>query len=1250
MARPSYGPQAKERAKRLLEALLAYANDELENCDHLEIQTNWQKENQLVVRTKVRFLEGLTARDPYDGKLNKEQIKEALKRFEDFLEILEDNRANTQGAENWHFTLKLWHPKQEKAANLKQIDAEWERRRPEKSKQVEAEEADWRKSSSDAKKRQDWGEAIDVSVFYGRTEELSVLEQWIVKDRCRLVTLLGMGGIGKTALSVKLAEQIQEQFEYVIWRSLRNAPPIQELLGELLLLLSDQQETNVLATVDGQVSRIIYYLRSYRCLLVLDNLEAILRSRECAGGYRAGYEQYGELIRRVGQVHHQSCLLLTSREKPQDVTALVGETLPVRLLTLTGLKELDAQEILKAKGLFSPADERKQLIECYRGNPLALKIVSTSIRDLFEGHISEFLAQGTTVFNSIRNLLEEQFNRLSDLEKQLMYWLAINLEPISVTELQADIIPPLMKSRLLEALESLVGRSLVERGSIGFTQQPVVMEYVVDKVIEQVSEEIKTGKIRLFQSHTLLKAQAKDYVREAQVCLILRPLLERLLPLLGSRRNIQNKLTQIVSTRQQKLPLEPGYVGGNVLNLLCELKADLSNLNFSHLTIWQAYLQGVDLHHVNFSYSDLAKSVFTEALGSILTAVFSPDGKLLATSDSEGMIRLWQVKDGKTLVIYKGHTSWVWGVAFSPDGRFLASSSNDQTLKIWDVQTGKCDRTLQHGGFVFNVAFSPDGQTIVSCSSFQTIKLWDVRTGQCSQTLQEHASGVMAVTFSPDGGRLASSGWDKTVRLWDVKTGQCLETLQEHTAAVLSIAFSPNGHILASGSEDGAVKLWEVSTSQCYQTLQGHTNNVCRLAFNPDGQILASGSGDHTVKLWDIRTGKCLKTLLGHTSRVWSVNFSPNGQILVSGGEDQKVKLWNIPSGQCLKTLQGYSASVNAVTFSPNGSILASGSEDQRVRLWDISTDQCCKTWQGHTERVVFVTFSPDGNLLASSSSDKTIKLWDVSDGKCLKTLQGHIGWVWPVAFSPNEDILASGSEDQTVKLWDIHTGQCLKTLQGHSALVWSVAFSPSGHILASGSGDHTVKLWDSHTGECLKTLDHTSLVAGIAFSQDGSLLASSSADKIVRLWNIGTGECCKTLQGHTEVVWSVSFSHDGSTLASGSFDQTVKLWDVTTGECLKTLHEHTNEVMSVSFNPIRSKITSNISTYSEVRLPQEDSPMLASASSDETIKLWDVKTGKCIKTLRAARPYESMNITGVTGLTEAQKASLTALGAAELV
>lgn len=357
---------------------------------------------------------------------------------------------------------------------------------------------------SSINKYQDWGEAVDVSVFYGRTEEIATLERWIVKDRCRLVALLGMGGIGKTAISVRLAEQIQDKFDYLIWRSLLHAPSVQETLASLIQFLSNEQERDLPETVAGRTSLLIDYLRSSRCLLVLDNAEAILEygdqaKRECAlpygaGHYREGYEGYSELLRRVGETLHQSCLVLTSREKPRELVTLEGDTLPVRSLQLGGLKPVEGRLILQTKGCNSCSeDEWIKLTEYYAGNPQVLKIVATTIQALFGGNISKFLKQGPVVFGDICDLLDQHFNRLSELEKKVMYWLTINHSSVSLP-LRGDIVYPVSQSDLLEALESLGRRclidkatpTLIEKNSASFTQNPMLMEYVTKRLIHQV--------------------------------------------------------------------------------------------------------------------------------------------------------------------------------------------------------------------------------------------------------------------------------------------------------------------------------------------------------------------------------------------------------------------------------------------------------------------------------------------------------------------------------------------------------------------------------------------------------------------------------------------------------------------------------------------------------------------------------------------------------------------------------------------
>src|SRR5260221_1805612 len=328
----------------------------------------------------------------------------------------------------------------------------------------------------DALPRIDLVGALDVSHFAGREVEVAELTQWIVQERCRLVSVLGIGGVGKSMLASLLGRRLSHEFEAVLWRSVRDAPGCSELVADCITFFSDTPPASFPASLEQRINQLLSRLQARRCLLVLDNLETLLQSGDRAGNYLPGYEGYGRLIGRLTESAHQSCVLLTSREKPQEIEPLEGVRSPVRSLRLVGLDEQAARELLADKELGGTSLAWRRLVPTYAGNPLALKIVAQTILDLFNGDLDQFLQEGELIFNGIRPVLRQQVGRLTPLEHLLLTWLAVLREWTPLEALSQAIHPRMLRSKLLEALEALRRRSLLERGQqASFSLQSVVM-------------------------------------------------------------------------------------------------------------------------------------------------------------------------------------------------------------------------------------------------------------------------------------------------------------------------------------------------------------------------------------------------------------------------------------------------------------------------------------------------------------------------------------------------------------------------------------------------------------------------------------------------------------------------------------------------------------------------------------------------------------------------------------------------------
>src|SRR2546421_11885845 len=872
-----------------------------------------------------------------------------------------------------------------------------------------------------------------------------------------------------------------EDFEVVLFRSLRDALAFEALLADCLQVLSPQPLAEMPESLERRLSLLLECLRERRVLLVLDNLEALLQEGEGGGHYRPGYEGFGHLVRRVGETAHQSCLLVTSREKPAALVQLEGARTSVHALRLAGLDTVACELLLAEKEVVGTLEERSRLIEAYAGNPLALKIVAETITDLFAGEIGLFLKQGTVIFGSIQELLAEHVSRLSAMEQTVLHALAIGREPLSIEEL---LITPLLHGQLLSVIENLRRRSLIERGKLpgSFTLHSVVLEYMTGLLIEEATSEIEEGRLERLLKHGLSQAGAPEDVRQTQERLIIAPILSRLRREYPGRTDVEERLLSLLAQLRERAEDAQGYGPANLLALLRLQRGHLQGLDLSHLALWGTHLQGVEMQDTSMTGATVRCAGLTETFASTWSVAISSNGQYWAAGGRRGEVCVWR-EAGQTLhLVWQAPTDTMSALAFSPVEPRLASGSWDGTITLWEME--------------------------------RRVPLWTVWQTTC-----------VSLAFAPDGRTLASSGNDATVRLWDPQSGTNLETLP-HPAPVFAVAWSSHGRLLASGSFDGCIRLWEMQAphpSTCVARLSGHTSWVRGLAFAPDGRTLASASWDRTVRLWDVESGRCLHTLEGHTERVHTLAWSPDGRTVASAGFDATIWLWDAEQGSTRALLQGHNAPVYSLAFTPNSHRLLSGSEDGTLRVWDVARGQCVRILEGYAVRLFDVAWSPDSTRIASASSDRLVTVWEVTNRTLPRVLRGHRLTVEGVGWSPDGRTLASCGWDNAIRLWNPATGSCVQVIQdtNHPDNTFhAVAWSPDGHLLATGSYLHGVQVWDmtTSTHRWIGRV-HPTVLRRVAWSPDGTRLASGGDDSSVSLWDISDGTLLQRLQGHRGMV-----------------------------------------------------------------------------------------------------------------------------------
>ena len=321
---------------------------------------------------------------------------------------------------------------------------------------------------------QDLSEMPDLGAFYDRTPELETLTTWILQEQCRLIAITGISGIGKTSLAVQIVQQIKNQFDYIIWRTIDVSHTLDEFQQELIQLFSQSEKLDSPTTKPKPLS-LIKYLQKHRCLIILDDVHNLFSSGELAGKYKPEYEEYRHFFKQIEKLSHQSCFLLIGWEQPREISQIESQNNPIHTLQINGLDIVAAGEILRDYGLAEI--DYSTLIHRYQGNPLWLKSVATLIQESGV-NVTDLLQNDIILLpEDVKDILRQQCDRLSDREKQILSILARETQPLKLAKLIDK--QPNLNLELVNVLQSLQRRCLVEKIEDSFWLSPLIKQYLL---------------------------------------------------------------------------------------------------------------------------------------------------------------------------------------------------------------------------------------------------------------------------------------------------------------------------------------------------------------------------------------------------------------------------------------------------------------------------------------------------------------------------------------------------------------------------------------------------------------------------------------------------------------------------------------------------------------------------------------------------------------------------------------------------
>ena len=591
-----------------------------------------------------------------------------------------------------------------------------------------------------------------------------------------------------------------------------------------------------------------------------------------------------------------------------------------------------------------------------------------------------------------------------------------------------------------------------------------------------------------------------------------------------------------------------------------------------------------------------------------------PDAKkMLAETDPK--LRGWEwnflnARTDRSQYVFRGHEQSVVGVAVSNDGKMLATGSADSKIILWNTEDGKEIKKIEgHLSQVTTLDFSPDGKWLVSGSTDKTLRLWDVSTGEELRNYNnEFSRGIYQVKFSPNGKKLGVVSWELSpgntfpvlgfAKVLDVNTGKVLNRFDPDAHPVSAVDFSSDSKYLMTGSWGMFLDYFDLSSSKKQWNYDlnnlGYYAAIQSADISPNNKKILTAGKDSRVRIYNATDGKLLSQIepnVGHNAIVNAARFSPDGSMFATAGDDGLLMVWETSSMKRLFTFRGHDGPINQLAWHPDGKRIYTSSFDHTVRMWNIENpgelifDACINgPWDAPV--------TSDGTLIAAACSEKMISVWDLNKGKAI--FYNDSAAANCAALSDDGKYFYSAGHDNMVRGFDIQKKKQLFVSKGHSNSIYGLDLCDKKKLVAS-AGSKEVFVWNMLTGDSIKGLRTVSNAYAVKFSPDGNELIAGLSNGKVYIYNTSSWQLIDSLQSGTSILF-MDVDHSGKYLAISGVGGQVNVWDLKKRVLINKLIGHNKEIPGLSLHPSK--------------------PLLATASYDRNVKLWNVETGECLLTL----------------------------------